>query len=206
MPARPHLRSAGPLAALAATLLAPSSLLAAPPLPEGFDRGGYLQISGGLPGRLIDQQRFSSEAQWFLPWSIGGGWMFAPSGSFRATAGLAFEHRMIFLEPRLVHGLNAVAEARLGTAWRKIWIYGLLGAGVVGTFVDWGPDDLPAYFYGAAFQYGAGMAGLVYSRFFLGLELDFDVGYHPLLRREQFALEPFFYHTVTLEVLLGWHF
>ena len=132
--------------------------------------------------------------------------MFAPSGRFRATLGLAFEHRMMFLEPELVHGLNALAEVRLGAAWRRVWVYGLLGVGGTGTFIDWRSDERPSYFYGGAFQYGGGVAGKVRSRLVLGVELDFDASYHPLVWRSHYPLEPFYYHAGSLEIVFGWSF
>lgn len=179
---------------------------AAPPRQRGeLDGGAYVHISPGPLAVVIDEHKFSREARWVWPWSLGAGWMFARGTMFKATLGMALEHRVFVLEQVTPHGLHALAESRIGAGSRRVWGYGLVGVGAAAVLVKWGEhatDD----FYGVLVQYGAGVQGLVGRRFFVGGELDFDVGYYYSEYRHIQVWDSFYYQSLTIELMSGWYF
>jgi hypothetical protein len=154
---------------------------------------------------VTDEHRFSRDARWAWPWSLGAGWMFARRSAFKATIGGALEHRVFVLEQVTPHGLHALVETRIGAGNHRVWGYGLLGVGAAAVFVPWDRGIIDD-FYGVVGQFGAGVQGLVGRRFFIGGELDFDVGYYFSTVPDSYDGDPFYYQTMTAELILGWYF
>ena len=179
---------------------------AAPPRQRGeLDGGAYVHISPGPFAVVIDEHKFSREARWAWPWSLGAGWMFARGSMFKATLGGGLEHRAFVLEHATPHGLHALVESRIGAGNNRVWGYGLLGVGAAAVLVKWGEHEMDD-FYGVLVQYGGGVQGLVGHRFFVGGELDFDVGYYYSEHRHVQVWDPFHYQSLTIELMLGWCF
>lgn len=165
----------------------------------------YAQISPGAFALVIDENRFSRDARWAWPWSLGAGWMFVRDSAFKASIGAAFEHRVFVLDHVTPHGLQAVVESRIGAGNHRVWAYGLLGVGAAAVIVNW-DGQVTDDFYGVVGQFGGGVQGLVGRRFFIGGELDFDVGYYFSARSELQIWDPFYYHTMSAELVFGWYF
>lgn len=178
----------GPLiaAALFFTLPEPEAH-AAPRRAGGFDQGGFIFLTPGSFVLPFAEDDFIDLDPSF-GWGFGGGYMFAPGRLFKATLGGVFEHNVIFFDRYDyanfgAHILRFMPEARIGLGTRKVWGYGMFGAGVAGTlwryrqdlpFFDdiHGGDSAPGF----NVQFGGGVQGIVYKGFFLGGELDFDCG------------------------------
>jgi hypothetical protein len=182
---------------------------APPGKPATLDGGPYFQISPGIATLVAGEHRFARDARWAWPWSLGAGTMLSRGHTFKATLGASLEHRVFFIEDVRAHGAHALFEARMGAGKRRVWGYGLIGVGAAATIFDFGfvrrrtTNDVDD-FYGVVLQFGGGAQVLVSRRFFLGGEFDFDLGFHfPHYRH---GLDPFWYHTVTLELTLGWYF
>lgn len=179
---------------------------AAPPREPGqLDGGAYIHISPGPLAVVIDEHKFSREARWAWPWSLGAGWMFARGPTFKATVGAAFEHRVLVLEHVTPHSLHALVESRIGAGNNRVWGYGLLGVGGASIFLSWS-ENAGADYHGVLFQFGGGVQGLIGRRFFIGGEFDFDVGRYFWIYEDNSRWDPFYYQTMTIELVLGWYF
>lgn len=174
-----------------------------------LDGGPYCQLSPGIAALVVDERRFARAARWSWPWSLGAGAMLTRGSSFKATLGATLEHHVFFIPDVSVHGVHLLFESRIGAGNRRVWGYGLIGVGAASTILDFGWNSRRLRhgvdaFGGFAIQYGGGAQFLVRRHFFIGGEIDLDVGYFfPAYRVN---LDPFYYHTVTLEATLGWYF
>ena len=135
--------------------------------------------------------------------------MFTRGPAFKATLGVGLEHRVFSLEDVNLHGLHALLESRIGAGNQRVWGYGLIGLGAASTIVDFGMvskygSDIDGFF-GVALQYGGGVQVLVGRRFFIGGELDFDLGYF-FPNYDRYRLDDFYYHTISMRLNLGVHF
>lgn len=207
-PHPPHRLLAAALVAL--VIATPSRVLAAPaPKPPQPDSSAYVQISPGLATVVMNEHRFSKDARWGWPWSLGAGGMFTRGPAFKATLGVGLEHRVFFLEDVNLHGLHALLESRIGAGNQRVWGYGLIGLGAASTIVDFGKVSKYGSevdgFFGVALQYGGGVQVLVGRRFFMGGELDFDLGYF-FPNYDRYRLDDFYYHTFSMKLNLGFYF
>jgi hypothetical protein len=202
----PRLRALGIVLGI---LTAPAVANAAPPKqPTELHEGAYFQVSPGIAAAVVHERGFAHDARWAWPWSIGAGRMFTRGPRFKATVGASLEHRVFFIEDVGAHGVHALLESRIGAGSRRVWGFGLIGIGAAGTILDFGfiqrfGPDMDA-FAGLALQFGGGVQALIGRRFFVGGELDLDLGYYFPDKRTN--LNRFHYHTLTIELTLGWYF
>lgn len=179
---------------------------ASPPRQRGeLDGGAYLQISPGPLAVVIDEHKFSSEARWAWPWSLGVGQMFVRGSKFKATIGAVFEHQVLILDHVTPHSVHALVESRIGAGNSRVWGYGLVGVGATAVFVRWS-EHADEDYYGVLFQFGGGVQGLVWRRFFVGGELDFDVSHHFWIYEKNNRWNEFYYQMMNIELTLGWYF
>jgi hypothetical protein len=154
---------------------------------------------------VIAERNFASDALWALPWSLGVGAMIERGPWFKATLGGVFEHRVMFFPGATVHSLHGLVETRVGAGSERVWGYGLVGLGPAGSRVDWEAhsEDQP----GLVVELGAGVRARFGRRAFVGGELDFDLGHYFIYPGPQLSpVNDFSYHTVSVELLLGFRF
>ncbi|PRQ02366.1 hypothetical protein ENSA5_23830 [Enhygromyxa salina] len=193
---------------------------AAPPSGEGFnDGGGYITFT---PGALVlTAERDFTDVNPSYGWALGGGYMFAPGSLFKGTIGVGFEHNVLMLAGYKfgdfgAHVLRVMPEARLGLGGDTVWGYGLIGAGFASTLWHW---DLDLPFLeglsgsrsaaGLNLQAGVGLQGFVYNNFFIGGEVDVDVGFFhekDIVDWGKNDDRDFSLYQVSFELTLGWHF
>jgi hypothetical protein len=185
----------------------------------GFDQGGYIFLTPGSFVLPFAEDDFIDLDPSF-GWGFGGGYMFAPGRLFKATLGGVFEHNVLFFDAFDyndfgAHILRFMPEARIGLGTNKVWGYGLFGAGVAGALWHWdndfGPFDLDGSDSAPGFnvQFGGGVQGIVYKNFFLGGEVDFDLGLFFEGDESDWtnnADDDFSVFSVGFEFMLGWYF
>lgn len=203
----PSMRLATSWLCLASTapfvLTTPKEASAAPPPPTLRTSRPYLQVSPGFAALLIAERRFSSDARWAWPWSLGAGAEFTGRHDLRATIGASLEHRILVVDGARPHGLHALVEARLGTGSARVWGYGLAGVGLATTLIDWSGPKTVEDFYGVAIELGGGLRGMIGARAFVGGEVDLDLDYYMLANHKIARLDDFQYHTLSFEIYVG---
>ncbi|MFO7566441.1 MAG: hypothetical protein R6X02_27610 [Enhygromyxa sp.] len=184
----------------------------------GFDEGGYIMAAPGAFVLPFAERDFLDLDPSF-GWGFGGGYMFARGKGFKATVGGVFEHTVLFFDRYDyrnfgAHTIRLMPEARIGGGSNKVWGYGLFGMGPAFALWRW-HHDVPFFndirgrdsVAGLNVQFGGGIQGIVYKNFFLGGEVDFDLGYYfdsdnsDWLDDDDFSI-----YQVSFEFILGWYF
>jgi hypothetical protein len=197
----------------------------------GFDEGGYIMLTPGafvLPfgGRFEDRRNDFFDLGPGYGWGFGGGYMFARGPAFKATVGGVFEHSLLVFDNHDFrnfggHLIRVMPEVRIGAGNNKVWGYGLFGAGPAGALFVWNWDD--DFFcdvfdrrecrdrdgaVGFNLQFGGGVQAMITKNFFLGGEVDFDLGYYfdDDNRWRGRDRRDFSIYQVSIEFMLGWYF
>ena len=191
---------------------------AKPQKGSGFHEGGYIQLT---PGSLV--LPFAQDERFFdldpaFGWGLGGGYMFARGKLFKATVGGVFEHTVLPFDGVNLgnfggHLLRFMPEGRIGLGTRKVWGYGLLGAGVAGLIWNWNVDGPLGGDFGGrnsvpgfTAQLGGGVQGIVWKNLFLGGEVDVDLGFFVDEDRDSAVFDGYEVYSVAFEMMIGWVF
>jgi hypothetical protein len=194
---------------------------AAPPPPgQGFNEGGgFITIT---PGSLVlTAEHDFTDVNPSYGWGFGGGYMFAPGRLFKGTIGVGFEHNVLMLDGYRfqdfgAHVVRVTPELRLGLGGDTVWVYGLVGVGGAGTIWTWDSDvafldDLRGRdsAMGVNFEAGVGLQGMVYRNFFLGAEVEADLGFFREKDSDDWANNDdntFSMYQLGIELVMGWKF